>query len=217
MNIIYCYDAYCNWCFGFCPVITKIKEDFSRLFQFEVLSGGMILPQNPVHISVTANYTLETYKNVEAVTGVTFGDDYLWHIKNAIDSDWYPDSAKPAIALCILKEYLPDNQVAFATDLQFALQVEGRDLCDDEAYRHLLLQYNFPGKDFYEKLHSKEYREKAYHEFSLVKQLKVTGYPSVLMQITESKLYMIANGYTDYDIVVLRINAVINQINLTKT
>ncbi len=214
MTIIYCYDAYCNWCFGFSAVIKKIKEDFSGFFEFEVLSGGMILPQNPVHISVTAKYMLENYKNVEAVTGVIFGDDYLWHIKNPSDSDWYPNSEKPAVALCIFKEYLPDNQVEFATDLQYALHVEGRDLCDDEAYRHLVLQYNIPEKEFYNKLHSKEYRKKAYHEFALIKQLKITGYPCVLIQITESKFHLIANGYTSHDTIVTRINAVINQINL---
>ncbi len=217
MNIIYCYDAYCGWCFGFSPVIKKIRKDFSRLFKFEVLSGGMILPRNPTHISVTANYILGAYKNVEAVTGVRFGDDYLWHIKNSSDSDWYPNSEKPAVALCIFKEYLPDNQVEFASDLQYALHVEGRDLCDDEAYRHLVLQYDIDEKDFFEKLHSKEYKEKAYQEFSLIKQLKVTGYPCVLMQITAAKFHLIANGYTGYDTMVLRINDAVNYANAQKT
>ena len=30
----------------------------------------------------------------------------------------------------------------FATDLQYALNYEGRDLTDDEAYRHLLAKYS---------------------------------------------------------------------------
>ena len=211
-TIIYCFDAYCGWCFGFSPVIKKIWLDFRQNFDFEVLSGGMILPEQPVHINIMAPYILQTYKNVEAVTGIRFGEDYLWHIKNPADSDWYPNSEKPAIALCIFKEYFPDKQIAFATDLQYALHVEGRDLCDDEAYRHLVIQYNIPEKEFYEKLHSDSYKEIAYYEFALVKQLKVTGYPCLLLQLSESKFHLLANGFADYDTVVQRINSIMEEI-----
>ncbi|MEO5996274.1 MAG: DsbA family protein [Chitinophagaceae bacterium] len=213
---IYCFDAYCGWCFGFSPVIKKIWLDYRQRFDFEVLSGGMILTEKPVHISVTAPYILQTYKNVEAATGITFGEDFLWHIKNPGDSDWYPNSKKPSIALCIFKEYFPEQQVAFATDLQYALHVEGRDLCDDEAYRHLVIQYNIPEKEFFEKLHSDIYKENAYYEFALVKQLKITGYPCLLLQLSELKLHLLTNGYTDYHNLAQKINSVLEENHLQK-
>ena len=62
---------------------------------------------------------------------------------------------------------------------------EGRDLTDDEAYRHLLEKYQVPAEAFFEKLHSPAYRERAYEEFELVKHLKVTGFPTVLLQLSE--------------------------------
>lgn len=196
--IIYCYDAYCGWCYGFSPVISKACSFYKSKFDFEVLSGGMILPGKPVHISAVADYIQNSYKNVEERTGITFGEDYLWHIRHPELSDWYPDSRKPAIALCIFKEYHPLLQISFAMDLQNALYSEGRDLCDDEAYRHLVKKYGISAKEFYDKLHREEYKEKALYEFALVKQLKVTGYPAVYMQVTESKFYALSNGYTDY-------------------
>jgi putative protein-disulfide isomerase len=102
--------------------------------------------------------------------------------------------------------------VPMAADLQYALHYEGRDLTDDEAYRHLLHQYNIPEEDFYQKLHSEEYREKAYYEFALVKQLQVKGFPCVLLQVTDSKFYLISNGYTDYDTLKRRIDKVLAEI-----
>src|SRR5690606_4818327 len=105
---------------------------------------------------------------------------------------------KPAIALCVIKNEFPPLAVSFASALQYALYFEGRDLCDDEAYRHLLDDYPIPAELFYKKLHSEEYREKAHYEFALCKQLEVSGFPAVLLQITEKKLYVLANGYTDY-------------------
>jgi putative protein-disulfide isomerase len=166
--------------------------------QIEVLSGGMILPETPVHISATAGYIQKAYKTVEEYSGVKFGADYLWHINNPDLSDWYPNSEKPAIAMCIFKEIYPDRQVAFAADLQEALHNEGRDLTDEEAYRHLLEKYSIQPELFYEKLKSDAYKEQAYYEFALVKQLQVTGYPCVLLQMNETKFHLLARGYTTY-------------------
>ena len=196
-TVVYCYDAYCGWCFGFSPVIQRMEARFRGKIAFEVLSGGMILPRKPTHIGVLAKYVLDNCKAVEAHTGVKFGEDYLWHINNPDKSDWFPCSEKPGIALCLFKDLHPQLAVHFASDLQYALCFEGRDLCDDEAYRHLLQKYNIPAGAFYEKLHSAEYKQKTYDEFALCKQLKITGFPAVYLQITERKLYTLADGYTD--------------------
>ncbi|MDR3713421.1 MAG: DsbA family protein [Puia sp.] len=197
-TIYYCYDAYCGWCYGFSPVISKIFREYSDRIAFEVLSGGMILSDPPRPIGVMAPYIQKAYKTVEERTGIKFGADFLWHIFNPEESDWVPDSEKPAIALCIFKEYHPGAGILFAADLQYALNYEGRDLCDDEAYRHLLEKYGIPEDAFYAKLHSPAYQERAYEEFALVKQLKVTGFPAVLMQVSDSRFHLLARGYTDY-------------------
>lgn len=211
LTVYYCYDAYCGWCYGFSPVITKIAEEYKERLVFDVLSGGMIFDESPRPISVIAPYIQKAYKNVEELSGIKFGEDFLWHIFNADKSDWFPESTKPAIALCILKEYFPEKAVLFAADIQYALNFEGRDLTDDEAYRHLLHKYNIPEEDFYTKLKSEPYKEKAFYEFALVKQLKVTGYPTVLMQVTDSKFYLLAQGYTPYEVLKQRIGKVLQE------
>ena len=212
-TLYYCYDAYCGWCYAFSPVIRKIFEEYRdqksndgpsadeppvRL-AFEVLSGGMILPKKPEHIGVLAPYIQKAYKIVEENTGIKFGKDWLWHILRPEESDWYPSSEKPAIALCVFKDYFPDLAIPFAADLQYALHEEGRDLTDDEAYRHLLEKYGIADREFYEKLHSPVYKAKAYEEFALVKQLGITGFPTLLLQVSESRLYLLCRGYTDYE------------------
>ena len=211
-TIYYCYDAYCGWCYGFSKVITRITEEYKDKIAFDVLSGGMIFDEHPRHIGTIAPYIQKAYKNVEELTGITFGKDFLWHVFNPDQSDWYPESTKSAIALCIFKEYYPDKAVTIAADLQYALNFEGRDLTDDEAYRHLLHKYTIPEEDFFTKLKSEEYKEKAYYEFALVKQLQVTGFPSLLMQVSESKFYLLAQGYVDYSGLKERIERVLEEV-----
>jgi len=211
-TIYYCYDAYCGWCYGFSKVITRIAEEYKDQFAFDVLSGGMIFEENPRHISSIATYIRGAYKTVEDMSGIKFGEDFLWHVFNPDQSDWYPESTTPAIALCIFKEYHPDKAVFIASDLQYALNYEGRDLTDKEAYRHLVHKYEIPEEEFFSKLKSEEYKEKAYYEFALVKQLQVNGFPSVLMQVSDSKFYLLGRGYTDYQTLKERIEKLLQEV-----
>ena len=212
--IFYCYDAYCNWCYAFSSVITKITGNFRNRAQVEVISGGMIITDTPKPIAVMADYMLNNCNVVQEHTGVTFGQDFLWHLKNPDLSDWFPNSEKPAIALCIFKEYYPNNQHTFANDLLYALQYEGRDLDDNEAYRHLLLKYDISADEFYQLLKDPAYKEKAYYEFNLCKQLQVTGFPTLLMQVSESKFIMLASGYTPYEVLEERIEKTLTDFGL---
>ena len=197
--LIYCYDAYCGWCYGFSPIIKKIAEEYSFQLDVEVLSGGMMIGENKMPIEKIGPYIQGAYKRVEEVTGIKFGDDFLWHTANLDKSDWIMNSEKPAIALSILKEIYPERQLEFAGDLQYALNYEGRDLDDDEAYRHLLEKYTISEDDFYTKLKSDEYKEKAYYEFALCKQLNVDSYPQVLIQLHSNKFYLITKGFSTYE------------------
>jgi putative protein-disulfide isomerase len=176
-----------------------LYENYKDSLAFDVLSGGMILGDKPAHIESIAGYILKEYRNVEELTGIRFGEDYLWHIQNPDRSDWYPDSLKAAVSLCVFKKYFPERAVEWAADLQYALHFEGRDLTDDEAYRHLTEKYDLPSGQFYELLHSAEYLDQAMYDFQLVKQLKVTGFPCVLMQVSDTKFFMLARGFTPYE------------------
>jgi putative protein-disulfide isomerase len=210
--IVYCYDAYCGWCYGFSPIIKRVAIEYKNQMHTEVLSGGMILPEQPSPILHTAKYIQKAYKTVEERTGIKFGDDYLWHAFHPEESDWFPDSQKPAVAMCIFKEYKPELQAEFAADLQYSHHFEGRDLTDDESYRHLLHKYSLTESEFYSKLSSEDYIQKAHYEFALVKQLRVTGFPTVFIQVADDKFYLVARGFTDYETLSRNIQSVLQSI-----
>jgi putative protein-disulfide isomerase len=215
-TVYYCYDAWCGWCFGFSGVIHKISQDYQADFFFDVLSGGMIPVENKRPVKATASYIKNSYPHIEELAGVKFGEYYLWHIEHPDESDWFPESLTPAKAMCILKEHHPEKAVEFAIALQLALFKEGRDLTDPEAYRHLLSEFNLPADSFFEKLDENRYSDMAKYEFAMVKQLQVSGFPSVLMQISDAKFYLLSRGYTSYEDIKQRIENILTEINYTK-
>ena len=209
-RLIYCYDAYCGWCYGFSPVIKKIAADFRDELEVDVFSGGMLVGDYTAPIEKIGPFIQGAYQQVEEMTGIRFGEDFLWHVKNPELSDWVMNSEKPAIALCIFREIYPERQLDFASDLQYALNYEGRDLDDDEAYRHLLDQYGIHPELFYSRLRSEEYKEKACYDFALCRQLQVTAFPAVLLQEAPTRFHLMARGFTPYEVLHERIETALN-------
>jgi putative protein-disulfide isomerase len=87
-------------------------------------------------------------------------------------------------------------------------------LDDDEAYRHLLEKYSIQPEYFYPKLKEEIYKEQAFYEFALCKQLQVDGFPAVLLQINDSKFHLLAKGYTDYETLTSRLNTVLESLQV---
>jgi putative protein-disulfide isomerase len=197
--LIYCYDAYCGWCYGFSAVMQELERRFRGRVQIEVVSGGMLRGDTVMPIASIAPFIAGSYRKVEEATGIRFGEEFLWHIRNPDLSDWTMDSTLPAVALCVFRDYFPDQQVAFATALQQALFAEGRDLCDIEAYRDLLLRLGIPPEQFFEKMNAERYRLLAEDDFLLCRRLKVSGFPAVFLQESEQKVYQLCCGYTPYE------------------
>jgi putative protein-disulfide isomerase len=189
----------------------KIAETYKDKLDIEVLSGGMMVEDRVQPIGKIGPYIAGAYKRVEELTGIKFGEDFLWHVNNPDKSDWVMNSEKPAIALSIFKALFPEKQLDFATDLQYALNYEGRDLDDDEAYRHLLEKYSVDATDFYKKLKDPAYKEKAFYEFALCKQLQVDSFPQVLIQMNENKFYLLAKGFTPFEDLQQRIENVLKE------
>jgi putative protein-disulfide isomerase len=188
-----------------------LAENYPSL-QVEVLSGGMILAEKPVPIAATAGYIQKAYPTVEELTGIKFGADYLWHINNPDLSDWFPHSEKPAIALCIFKEYYPERQVEFAATCNTLYILKEGILQMMKPTAISLEKYSIQPEVFYTKLKSEEYKEQAYYEFQLCKQLQVTGYPCVLLQHSETKFTLLARGFTDYETLSARLNAALKEM-----
>jgi putative protein-disulfide isomerase len=191
-----------------------VSTDYKRLLDIEVISGGLILPAEPKPLKTLSRFLEASSKEIEIKTGVRFGTDYRWHIEHPDETDWFPNSEKPAIALSIFKEYYPELQVEFATDLEFALFSEGRDLTDPEAYRHLLEKYTLPFEEFYEKLSSPAYHELAHEDFKLAERLNIRSFPVLMIQSTASKFFLVSEGYMEYPSVKRNIDEVLHSITI---
>ncbi len=209
LKIIYVYDALCGWCYAFSKVMTKLYALHHEEFYFDVISGGMILGDRVGPISESSDIIKEHLPRLEETSGVKFGAGYLKVLEKG---EQIQDSEKPSIALTVFRSFLPDQAILFAADLQTTKYQDGTDLALDESYFPLLEKYGIDQNLFLEKLQSEEFKQLAYYDFAIAKQLQVSGYPAAFIQAGDQEFYMIAKGYADFETMELRIKNVKQQI-----
>lgn len=192
MKLIYIYDALCGWCYGFTSVVQTLQQQYGHEMEFEILSGGMLLSSNHRPASAMYNYIKEAHKQVEATTGVKFGEAFL---EQYLHTDDIMDSEKPSVALTVFKQYKPAEAITFAHDMQVALNYSGKSLNDDNTYRELLPKYDLPVDEFLEKMKDDANRYDTIQEFNQVEQWGITGFPAAILD-DGKQLYLIAKGYT---------------------
>ncbi|UCJ07727.1 DsbA family protein [Chitinophaga pendula] len=209
-KLIYVMDAYCSWCYGFSPVIRKLSEKYAGVLDTEVLSGGMIPEDMPVtELLKRFDDPIAAYTRVQETTGVPFGEKYLDFIRQAANSSRIMNSELPAKAMIALKTLAPGQQAQQAGDVQMAVFQDAKDLTDINTYLPIAASYGIDQAAFEQIFNDEQLFDEARYEFQLAKQLQVTGYPAVLMQVAEDKCYLIARGYTDYDSLRQRVDSVL--------
>jgi putative protein-disulfide isomerase len=209
LKIIYVYDALCGWCYGFSSVIKECFEIHKNDFEFEVLSGGMIIGDRVGTINQVAPFIKTAYHSVENTTGIKFGEPYLRQLENGT---MVLDSEKPSIALSVFKSYFSDITVRFVHDLQRAIYYDGKNPNEYDLYRFLAVIHGIDPDDFEKEMKLDSSKESAYYDFALVRQLRVESFPAVLIQTSETGFYLIAKGFTDFNTLELRISNVLKEL-----
>lgn len=193
-EILYVFDPLCGWCYGFSPVITRLKTELSSDVDFLVLSGGMVRDASP--IGEMANYIKTAYKVVEDTTGVKFGDKFLNDILENGEAIF--SSVPPAKALAVLRIHKPGDCIEIAARLQNAIYHDGIQVDDFFAYSQIAKEFGMDPDEFLLQVKSAEIAEIVENEFKMVAGLGVNGYPSVLLR-KGKETQVLSRGYKDYD------------------
>lgn len=145
MKILYFWDAYCGWCYGFNKLFIEFYKNHTDI-EIEIVSGGLYILENSNKIS---EYT---FKNEEIVDmyKVEFGEAYN---KIVEEGELILNSVQPAIALNTVKELIPNSKLLdFAYDMQKKFFIEGKSLSEVGTYLELCEKYDLDYSDLALKL-----------------------------------------------------------------
>jgi len=208
IKINYYYDALCGWCYGFSPVIQQLQEAYGNRIDIDVISGGLFLGQRAGKVNnVAPHIKLGAYKSVEQLTQVKFGKTFLDDVFG--NGDMILNSLPPSMALCIVREAYPENEVEFAAALLKAVYFDGINPIDIDAYIPYVEKYGISKQVFLEKMNSPVYKEMAIEEFKTFSKSDYSGMPSITV-VKEGKEIPITNGFVNYNQLKTRLDQFLN-------
>ena len=192
-TIYYIYDALCGWCYGFSPVITEFFEKHRDHYNFQVLSGGMVIGEKEGQIGVVAGYIKDAYKQVEEMTGIKFGDEFLNGTLE--EGTAYFSSVPAALAMALFRTQKPEEAIYFAKRIQKAIYFDGLPPAELSTYGECVKDFKLDPELFQQKMSEKTVQDLVQQEFGVVARWGIKGFPSVVYKDGDHA-YMIARGYS---------------------
>ncbi|MFG1793600.1 DsbA family protein [Nocardia sp. NPDC049149] len=174
--LIYAFDAYCGWCYGFTPWLRRAVADRPHL-AVEVVSGGLFTGSRRVPIRELRHIPTARHR-VTAHTGAVFGPAFLTLLEQG---DFVMDSEDAAAGLAGLRDLAPAKVLDLASAMSYAFYHDGRGLSDPDTYRAIAEQYDLDGDTAAAALTDPVRHQQARREFTQSRILGVESYPTLLL------------------------------------
>jgi len=197
-EIIYIFDGYCGWCWGFSDVILRLARDFSDRFVFSALSGGLITGSRIGPLGDFSAYIERAIPRVEATTGIIFTDAYRTRIR---DRSTIQDSRVPAAAYAVIRRQKPDiNQVELAHAILSVNFAEGLDVSKPESFAKLFRDHGLDAESFAAQQRAGTLHPTAEEQFRAARDnYGIEAFPA-LAYGRDGQFFPLVSGYRSYDV-----------------
>lgn len=196
-TVICVYDPLCGWCYGFGPVFSRLQNEFSDRLDFDIFSAGMITGERVGPLSNMASFIKASYKQVENVTGVKFGDRFVSDTLEKGTAIY--SSLEPSKMLTIFRRFHPKKVIEFSHRIQQLIYVDGINPIDYEAYYPLFQEYGIAKTEIEPLLKVKEIELQTINEFGKAEQWGISSYPTTVLQAPEGKTFGVSRGYRTFE------------------
>ena len=117
----YFADPMCSWCWGFSPVVQRLKEKYLHRMKFALVLGGLRPYTREPITDKLREEILHHWREVMRMTGQAF------RFENALPEGFVYDTEPPSRAVVTMGELQPDAVFPFFKSLQQAFYAQGRD------------------------------------------------------------------------------------------
>lgn len=187
--LIYVGDPMCSWCWGFAPEIESLAYDYP----VEVVVGG--LRPGPMAQTLDermASFLSHHWVEIGQRTGQPFDTGFLDR-----RDGWLYDTEPAAIAIVEMRETLPDETLSYFTAVQHAFYAEGRDVTDFDVLVEIAASRGVDTQTFASDLSGEEAKKRAWSDFSRARNWGINGFPTLVGDLGDGRLALIARGWTD--------------------
>jgi putative protein-disulfide isomerase len=189
MQLVYVFDAYCGWSYGFSRTLLEVTARHPEL-PVEVVSGGLFTGGRRVPIR-EFGYVQGANAKISELTGAEFGEAYERLIA---DGSFVMDSEDAARGMAALRQAAPARVAELATALPSAFYASGRSLSSPQTYRTLAQAAGLDADAVAAAFTAPGSQAAAEADFRRAAELGVSAYPT-LLAINGERAATLATGH----------------------
>ncbi|GID03356.1 DsbA family protein [Pseudomonas sp. 008] len=175
-TVVYVFDAYCGWCWGFSNRVNEFEAANRDRVSFMAVSGGLFTGKRVDPISFLTHVP-EANARITRLTGAEFGEEFKKHLE---EGSFEMNSSHAGAAMAALKLQAPDRAVNWAHQLQEAFYQHGLSLSEPSTVAAIALRNGLDELKVLRALADGTAASQAEADFDLARKLEVNSYPTLL-------------------------------------
>ncbi|SFO24495.1 DsbA family protein [Nitrosospira briensis] len=188
----YVADPMCSWCWGFMPVIDRIRDEYGGGLKVELLLGGL-RPGTKDSISAAQRQEiLHHWHTVHRTTGQPF------RFEGAMPEGFVYDTEPASRGVIAVSLINPLAVFPFFKAVQSAFYVAQQNVTDPIVLSQLAANAGLDAQRFLRTFESEMARNLALAHFQKARQWGVRGFPSLIAQSGEN-YDLLAAGYCQFE------------------
>jgi putative protein-disulfide isomerase len=177
-EVIYVFDAYCGWCYGFGPTLRRFSEATRDRAPVRVVSGGLFTGTRRQAIG-RYGFMADANARITELTGVQFGGGYE---RARAEGTLVLDSEAAAAGYAALRAQDPGRGVELADAVQRAFFVDGSSLSDPDTFRTIAVAKGLSPALVPRALNTPAALAAARVDFAMAHRLGVDAFPALLVR-----------------------------------
>ncbi len=194
-ELIFVGDPMCSWCWGFEPVLKRLRTQY----KIDFIAGGLRTQGESVWNEPFKNELKQHWHEVEKATGQGFNNAFFER------KEFVYDTYIPCQAVVAMRHISPENTLDYFTALQKAFYTENRDITDQEVLFELAEPFLESKESFIKAFKSETIAKKTRDDFLKARTLGANAFPSLVVIDASGHLNTL-RGYRHYETIVRMID-----------
>ncbi|AVV79070.1 DsbA family protein [Leptospira santarosai] len=192
-SILYAADPLCPWCYGFGPVLQKVREEYKNKIRFSLVLGGLRFENGAEFLTPELSRILKhEWKDAEFVTKQPFQSEFLDR------NDFRYDSFPACKAVISVQKIKPEIAFDYLNILSKSFYHENQDPTSFRTFVSLAENLGIPSKKFQSVFEDKDTDMETKNDFYFGFSLGVSAFPSLVFS-DGYESGILTRGYHTYE------------------
>ena len=191
-EIIYVGDPMCSWCWGFAPVLQRIKTGYAAVVPLRVVVGGLHAFETKPMSDNYKRTIRHHWEQVAAATGQPFNYAFF-------DREGFVLDTEPACRASVtMRSIKPAALLSFYESIHKGYYVEDTDTTATETFVAYAEREGVDGAAFAKAFESDAMKSETLADFHWCQETGITGFPTVVLR-EDDKMAALTMGYQPFD------------------